>query len=115
MGITATCTHRGREFSFFQLHNAGPADADRCLHCARGAVDLSSSPAGTTTCHREHGRVVAPTPPARHRPACCDACGLGYLRCGDCNPSIDQQLTRVSYPPIAADPAPQSSNGRIAA
>jgi DNA-directed RNA polymerase subunit RPC12/RpoP len=33
MGISATCTHCGREFSFFQLYTAAPADADRCPHC----------------------------------------------------------------------------------
>jgi uncharacterized paraquat-inducible protein A len=33
MGIDATCNQCGREFSFLQLRNAEPADADRCPHC----------------------------------------------------------------------------------
>lgn len=42
MRVKATCSHCGREFLFFQLYNAGPADADRCPHCGRllGVVGL---------------------------------------------------------------------------
>jgi hypothetical protein len=73
------------------------------------------TPSNPTTSHRDNAGVVVPPSSVRHRPASCDACGLGYLHCADCNPDLDQRPGGVSAPTPSAAPVPPPGRERSAA